>query len=198
MNRSDNRLRSRPGRLAGMAALAAAGLIAATTGCSAGQIAQTTSQASAVDGAEGGAGDVVLRDVRIQATQDGAGIPAGSTVELAFLASNQSLDNSDEELTAIKTDIGKVTLTGNRKLAAGARLIVAPPNAADSVSPAALKELRTVEDASTATATLALDKPISNGLSYEFTFEFKNAGPIAVSVPISAGGAEQPGPAPAS
>ncbi|HEU4360945.1 MAG TPA: hypothetical protein VFR27_05480 [Mycobacterium sp.] len=166
-----------------------AGLIgaAAIAGCGTGQIAQTTDQASAVNGTEGVVGDVALRDVRIQAVQTGDMLGPGRTVDLAFVVSNQSLDTTDE-LTGISTDIGRVSLTGIKKLPAGGSLIVSPPAAPGSTAPSP-KELRAVEDAGTATATVTLDKPISNGLTYGFTFAFKQAGPITLAVPISADGA---------
>lgn len=174
--------------IVGVAGLAAA---VALAGCGTGQIAQTTEKASAVNGAEGAAGKVVLRNVRLEAVQTGDSIPAGSTVDLAFVASNQSADVPDE-LVKISTDIGKVSPTGTKKLPAGGVLIVNPPTAKDAMSPAALKQLRDVEDASAATATVALDEPIRNGLTYEFTFEFKHAGPITVkNVPVSAAEAAQ-------
>lgn len=42
-------------------------------------------------------------------------------------------------------------------------------------------------ESSNGAATVTLDEPIQNGLTYEFTFDFKNAGQIRVNVPISAG-----------
>ncbi len=177
-----------------LAGLAGPVIAASLAGCGTGQIAQTTSQVSAVNGAEKTVGDVALRNVHIQALQAGDAIPSGSTVDLAFVASNQSLSTSDE-LTEISTEIGKVSATGAKKLPVGGALIVAPPATRDAVSPASLKELRAIEDANTATATLTLSQPISNGLTYEITFHFKQAGPISLDVPISAEGAEPAVPA---
>lgn len=193
MNRSNSCLRTRrSGRLSATvrrAGFAVTGIItaAAIAGCGVGQIAQTTDQASAVNGTAGVIGDVTLRDVRIQAVQTGGTLGPGRTVNLAFVVSNQSLETADE-LTGISTDIGKVSVTGTKKLPVGGSLIVGPPAARGATAPSP-KELRTVDDAGTATATVALDKPISNGLSYDFTFAFKQAGPITLAVPISAGGA---------
>ena len=45
-----------------------------------------------------------------------------------------------------------------------------------------------------AKATLALSKPISNGLTYNFTFRFEKAGEATVVVPISAGEAPRRDP----
>lgn len=186
MNRFSIRLRSRTVRRLAIALIATA----ATAGCGTGQIAQTTDQAPAVNGSAAAAGDITLRDVRIEAVQNGDAIPAGSTVDLSFVASNQSSE-SDDQLVRISTDIGKISLTGAKSLPVGGVLIVAPPETSASVSPTELKQLRGVEELDTATATLTLDKPISNGLTYDFTFEFKKAGPIKLAVPISAQAAAQ-------
>lgn len=199
MNRSDIRLRTRrPARLsatAGLAGLTAAAMIvsAAIAGCGTGQIAQTTDQSSAVNGTEGVVGDMALRDVRMQAVQTGDVLDPGRTVDLVFAVSNQSLDTNDE-LTRVSTEIGKVSLTGDRKLPVGGKLIVSPPATPGSESPSP-KELRAVDNTSTATATVTLDKPISNGLTYDFTFDFKHAGQITLAVPISADDAASSAPA---
>lgn len=187
MNRFSTCIRGRVSG-AGKLAVAAAAVItaAALAGCGTGQIAQTTDQASAVNGTEGVIGHVMLRDVRIQAAQTGAFIEPGQTVDLVFVASNQSTD-TDDELTGISTNIGKVSLTGGKQLSAGGVLIVGTPAGEDLVSPAVLKELRKIEHSDTATATVTLDKPITNGLTYNFTFNFKEAGPIGLAVPIAAG-----------
>lgn len=166
-------------------AVAGLAVAIALAGCGTGQVAQTTDQESAVNGGKGTAGHVALRDVRIQAVQDGDSLPAGSTVDLVFVATNQSTD-ADDELTKISTDIGKVSVAGGKELPAGGLLIASAPTGPDATSAAALKELRGTEAADTATATLTLDKPISNGLTYGFTFDFKEAGPISLNVPISA------------
>ncbi|HEX7322364.1 MAG TPA: hypothetical protein VF299_05420 [Mycobacterium sp.] len=168
--------------------MTAAGVATAATlaGCSTGQIAQTTDQAPAVNGTQGVIGQVALRDVRIQAAQSGAFIEPGQTVDLVFVASNQSTD-TDDELTGISTNVGKVSLTGGKQLRAGGVLIVGTPAGEDLVSPTVLKELRKIEQTDTATASVTLDKPITNGLTYNFTFNFKESGPIGLAVPIAAG-----------
>ncbi|MEB3021620.1 hypothetical protein [[Mycobacterium] crassicus] len=167
---------------------AAIGLIAAAAlaGCSAGQISQSADQASAVNGAAASSGHLALRDVRIQAVQTSDMLEAGNTVDLVFVAANQSPDKGDE-LTAISTPVGKVSVTGNRSVPPGGTLVVTAPAGPDLPTAPASKALPEVTGASNAAATVTLDESISNGLNYEFTFNFKNAGPIRVAVPISAG-----------
>ncbi len=47
--------------------------------------------------------------------------------------------------------------------------------------------LEAAETADAAKATVDLSKPITNGLTYDFTFTFEQAGQVTVAVPISAG-----------
>ena len=159
---------------------------AALAGCGTGQISQTADQASAVNGASATVGDLALRDVRIQAVQTGDALETGSAVDLLFVASNQSPDSADE-LTGITTGVGKVSVTGSRKVPAGGVLVVGAPAGPDLPTAPASKVLPEVEDAGTAAATVTLDRAITNGLTYEFTLNFKNAGPVRIDVPISAG-----------
>lgn len=175
------------------ALLVATGLIAvaALTGCSSGQIAQTSEEQSAVNGAQADVKYVALRNVHISAAQTGDFLRPGQTVELVFVATNQSPDISDQ-LAGITTDIGTVNLTGDTRLPAGGKLLV---GAGDS---RAIKALDAVEPAAAAKATVALAKPVSSGLTYKFTFNFEKAGSVGVTVPIAAGSAPQQENPPAS
>jgi copper(I)-binding protein len=166
------------------AVLVATGLIAAAalTGCSSGQIAQTSEEQSAVNGAQADVKYVALRNVHISAAQTGDFLRPGQTVELVFVATNQSPDVSDK-LVGITTDIGTVTVTGDTRLPAGGKLLVGTPDGK------AIKALDAVEPANAAKATVALAKPVSSGLTYKFTFDFEKAGTVDVTVPIAAGSA---------
>ena len=55
--------------------------------------------------------------------------------------------------------------------------------------PDGVTELSSVEAANGADASVALTKPIRNGLTYNFTFTFEKAGQKTLAVPISAGNA---------
>nr|WP_307857335.1 hypothetical protein [Mycobacterium sp. SM1] len=162
----------------------ATGLIAivlagALSGCSSGQIAQTATVESAVNGAKLNVNNVALRDVRIQAVQTGDFLPPGQAVDLALVAVNRSPDVADR-LVRITSEIGAVALTGDTRLPASGKLLVGA-TASQNV-----RALRTVEPANAARATVVLAKPITNGLTYNFTFEFENAGRASLMVPISA------------
>jgi copper(I)-binding protein len=169
------------GHSARVAALAAGGLIgaAALAGCSAGQLSQTASQQSAVDGTSAVIKNVALRNVRIQAAQNTDFLRPGATVDLVLVVINQSPDVTDK-LVGISTDIGKVTVTGDPTLPAGGTLFVGTPNGQNR------KAVHAVEAANTVKATVALDEQITNGPNYNFTFDFEKAGSVSLAVPISA------------
>jgi copper(I)-binding protein len=173
-------------------ALAAAALMGAValTGCGTGQLSQTASMESAVDGSQAVLNNVALRNVRIQAQQSRDYLQPGTTVDLVLVVINQSPDVGDK-LVRISTDIGKVTVTGDARLPAGGTLFVGTPNGQNP------KALEAVETAENVKAIVHLSKPITNGLNYNFTFDFEKAGTTSLAVPISAGEAPRQGePAP--
>jgi copper(I)-binding protein len=176
----DSKPRSKP-RSTRVAAVAASGLIGAVAlaGCSAGQLSQTSSQESAVDGNQAVINNVALRNVRILAQQNTDFLRPGTTVDLVLVVINQSPDVADK-LVGISTDIGKVTVTGDPRLPAGGTLFVGTPNGQNR------KAVGAVEAADTAKATVVLDKQITNGPNYNFTFDFEKAGSVSLAVPISA------------
>lgn len=168
--------------------LAICGLLAAATltGCSAGQQAQSAMVEPAVNGTKADINNIALRDVRIIAVQTSDALRPGTTVGLAFVAANRSPDTADS-LVGITTDIGQVTVTGNTVVPPSGVLLVGPSEPQEATALAA------VQNANAAGAAVPLGKPISNGLTYDFTFRFARAGEATVSVPISAGG-EAPAP----
>jgi hypothetical protein len=174
-----NRFKSRSSALT--VALAACGLTAAATlsGCSAGQVSQTAAQQAAVNGTAATAGTITLRNVHLRAPLTSDYVQPGSEVELLFVASNESPDSADK-LTSITSEVGTVSLSGDTALPAGDVLVVGEPDG----QVAALEQ---AQEANAAKATVAIDKPVTNGLTYEFTFNFEKAGQTTVPVPISAG-----------
>jgi copper(I)-binding protein len=167
VNRFSNRL------FAASAGLATGALI--LTGCGAGQISQTATQHAAVNGTSGAAGEIVLRNVHLQAEQTSDFFEPGQVVPLVFLAANNSPD-VDDKLVSITSDVGTVALAGNVAVLAAEALNVAPKGEAQAMG-----------SATPATAAVTLTKPITNGLTYMFTFNFDKSGATTVAVPISAG-----------
>jgi hypothetical protein len=167
--------------------VAIAGLVAGTlSGCGAGQISQTAMQEPAVNGNRLTISKVDLRDIRLQAAQTGDFVQPGKSVELVLVAVNQSPDVADR-LTSITSDIGNVAVSGDPRLPAGGMLFIGTPDG-PRVAPGPAEASGAVK------ATVTLSKPISNGLTYNFTFNFEKAGQGSVTVPISAGLAPVPEP----
>jgi hypothetical protein len=158
------------------------------SGCGAGQIAQTANQEPAVNGNRltitNGEQRVELRDIRIQASQTGDFIERGQTVDLVFVAVNQSPYVADR-LVEITSDIGKVEITNDARLQPSGMLFVGAPEGQEAPGPIG------ISNAAKAVVTLA--EPISNGLNYKFNFKFEVAGQGSVMVPISAGPEPQRG-----
>lgn len=161
--------------LAGVVAVLAALL----SGCGAGQVSQMAVQEPAINGNKVTFNNVALRDIRIQATQTGDFLQPGRTVDLVLVAINQSPTTADR-LVGISSEIGTVTLSGDTRLPAGGSLFIGTPEG-QKVAPGP------VGANGAAKAAIALTKPISNGLTYNFTFSFEKAGQASVAVPISAG-----------
>jgi hypothetical protein len=155
-------------------------LIAAATvsGCSAGQQSQTAMMEPAVNGTMATLNNIALRNIRIRAKQTSYAVRPGNTVDLALVVTNQSPVTADA-LVAVTADVGAVTVVGNTTVPADGILIVDSPGRVDASALAAVKP------ANTATANLLLTKPISSGLTYEFTFQFAHVGKISVQVPVS-------------
>lgn len=166
MNRLTNRL------VAASAGLAACGLI--LTGCGAGQISQTADQEAAVNGTAANVKTIALRNVHLQATQTSDFLQPGRTVPLLFVAANDSPDVNDK-LVSITSDIGSVALTGDGAVPAGGALVIGAKGQAEPPG-----------DKGAPAAEVTLAKPITNGLTYDFTFNFEKAGTTTVAVPIAA------------
>ncbi|WP_156686311.1 hypothetical protein [Mycobacterium sp. Marseille-P9652] len=156
-----------------LVALAAAVL----SGCGAGQVSQMATQQPAINGNAVTVKNVALRDIRIQATQKGDSVPPGQTVDLVAVAVNQSPDQPDR-LVGITSDIGTVTVNGDGRVPAAGTLFIGTPEG-QKVAPG--------PTSNAVKATVNLSKPISNGLTYTFTFNFEKAGQATVQVPITAG-----------
>lgn len=162
--------------------LAACGLAAAAvvlSGCGAGQVSQTATQEPAVNGTSATVGTVALRNIHLRAVQTADYVQPGRDVDLIFTAVNNSPD-VDDKLVSVTSEVGTVTLRGDTTVPAGGVLVVGQPDG----QTVALESAEATEGAD---AALALSKPITNGLTYKFTFAFEKSGETTVAVPISAG-----------
>jgi hypothetical protein len=173
--------RLKPRTSAVAAGLAACGVAAtvALTGCSAGQASQMATQEPAVNGTSTNVGPISLRNVHLRAAQSTDYVHPGRDVELLFVAVSSSPDVNDK-LVSITSDVGTVTLTGDTSVPANGVLAVGEPDG--QIAP-----MESAERADAAKAAVALSKPVTNGLTYSFTFDFEKAGETTLMVPISAG-----------
>ncbi|MFD6449752.1 MULTISPECIES: hypothetical protein [unclassified Nocardia] len=212
-------------RMVTVAALAAAAGIA-LTGCSAGQHTQTSTQAAAINGNHANVGAIALRNVHIVYPEAAAEHDKGGKAVIALSIINNS-ETVTDELTSVSTDLGQVKITG----AAGDPKFVLKPQQTVVVGPGETKPAAaddhhgTTSAAPTTTgaaptgaagidipsndpvktpATIeitGLSKDIVPGLTYNVTFNFKDAGTVQVSVPVDAAAVprienEKSGPAP--
>jgi copper(I)-binding protein len=163
------------------AGLAACGLAAAValSGCGAGQVSQTATQEPGVNGTSAGVGQIAIRNIHLRAAQASDYVQPGRDVELLFVAVSNSPDVNDK-LVSITSDVGTVSLTGDTSIPANGVLVVGKADG----QPEPLENAGLAEGAE---AKVALSKPITNGLTYNFTFDFQKAGETTVAVPISAG-----------
>lgn len=159
--------------------LAACGLALALTACGAGQISQTATQEPAINGVNSGVGTISLRNVHIRAPQDSDYVRPGSEAELLFTVTNESPDQPDR-LVSIRSEIGSVPLRGDTEIPPNGVLVAGEPDGQ-------IAALESVEPASPLTADITLTKPITNGLTYPFTFTFQRSGEVTAQVPVSAG-----------
>lgn len=178
-----NRSRSRSSAVtSGVAALGVAATVL-LSGCGAGQISQTAMQQPAINGTNVWVGQptygIALRNLHLRAPQTTDYVEPGTDAELIFVAINGSAEEPDK-LVSITSEFGTVTVTGKTEVPANGSLVVGTPDGQVSA-------LEAVDVADTAEAKVALTKPVTNGINYDFTFTFEKAGSSTIAVPISAG-----------
>lgn len=183
------------------AALVGLAAALALSGCGAGQVAQTSEQVSAVNGAGGETGPIALRDVVLAYPGDEhvVGYEPGDDAPLLVTIVNSG-DRADELVSVTTPAAGEVVIEGTTTIpgdgvvtsrhdagTAGAAHTApsthpATPSAAAPTSPAgrplAIGGLRIV--------LTKLTGPIRPGLPTHVTFTFRHAGDVRLRVPIDA------------
>ena len=142
-------------------------------------MSQTATQEPGVNGTSANIGSIALRNLHLRAAQSTDYVQPGRDVELLFVAVNNSPDVNDK-LVSITSEVGKVSLSGDTSIPANDVLVVGKADG----QPEPLENAGLAEGAE---AKVALSKPITNGLTYTFVFDFEKAGEATVAVPISAG-----------
>ena len=149
----------------------------ALLGCGAGQITQTASQGSAVEGSSGDVGDnIALRNALIPYPQNPEGTyPAGSAVPVLLAIINEG--NTTDELVAVTSPAAyQVLLLGTTQVPPGSIVTsTAGPLGSESASPLVVGQLRIV---------LITNQVLHAGLNTPVTFQFRTAGKITLQVPM--------------
>ncbi|WP_111766633.1 hypothetical protein [Nakamurella deserti] len=154
---------ARLARLRLIPAVGVAGAVLALSGCGAGQIAQTAQQVAAIDGANGTAGEVAVRDVRLAPTESYRYEP-GADIPVKLWLSNTSLN--PDELTGVTTEAAEeVVVEGDT-----------------DIQPQTLREVNSETD--TTIVVTGLRDELPYGKSIPMTFSFASGGTISVNVPI--------------
>lgn len=195
----------------------AGGLVAAVVlaGCGAGQITQTSTQVSAVDGASGTIGQIAVRDASIVFDPSdtaaihrvGGDAPLQLSI-INFGATADKLMSASSPVAASVTIGGNPTISNGHALiveggsgtaAAGASPTVAPvdgstptsgkaTNAASAAPSAAITAVPTPDaqgDTAAQIVLTGLKEDIRSGLSYPVVFTFERAGAVTVQVPVA-------------
>lgn len=173
-------------------AMAAGTAVVLLAGCGAGQIGTIGSQVAAVNGAQGTAGSVAVRDVRVQfPTSAGASsYPAGANAPLLFTIANGG--TAADELISVSTPAAtQVNVQGSRTLPGGTALVSGPSTVAPSSTAGVTSTAGATSAAGTTpgrlTAELSnLTQDVKPGLTIAVTFTFATAGPITLPVPVGA------------
>lgn len=168
-------------------------------GCGAGQITQTSTQVSAVDGAAGTVGQIAVRDAAIVfGPSDTAAIhPAGGDAALQLSIVN--FGATTDKLVGVSSPVARsVAIDGNPTISEGRSLIVdgGGANAAPAptvtaapaggpTTPAAIPTPDAQGDTSAQMVLTGLTQDIRSGLTYPVIFTFERAGVVTVQVPVA-------------
>lgn len=167
----------------------ALGLGAALTlaGCGASQTSQTANQVSAVNGAQGDAQAVALRDVQLAFPGEAAVYKAGSSAQLQGTVANGG--PTDDKLVQVSSPFAASgAVSGKSDVPSRTSLTLTPGpgqgQAAVQGGPS---------DEPTARVTLqGLKQDIRPGVTVPVTFVFQRSGPTTVQVPLSTSPEERP------
>jgi copper(I)-binding protein len=153
--------------------LGAAALV--LSGCSAGAVTQTDTTVSSVGGAEGQVGQILLRDITLDAGT-AVVVPAGASITIAGTLVNQGL--GDDQLISVTSPYfsqvrseGDTTIPGN----AATRMVGSRPGPVGPPSP-------TQPDGTMRITGSGVTQVLHAGPTYPVTFTFAKAG--AVTLPV--------------
>jgi periplasmic copper chaperone A len=191
------------------------GVAAVLAGCGAGQITQTDTQLAGINGANGNAGPIALRDVQLAYPPNKQGVYApGSNAMLIVTVVNTGLTPdtlvgvTSPAVTSVLvngSDSGLVLLPGNFAVAAGSdpddATVTVPPSVSSSSPSVSATPTTTTTPSASATPTVAQRRvtielvgfrtvnggSLRAGMTIPITFVFAHAGQVTIGqVPIGA------------
>ncbi len=193
-------------RRTGVAAIGVVIGAIALAGCGAGQITQTSTQVSAVSGAQANVGAIAIREAQFEytATPTASVYTRGGNAPLELTIVNSAA--TDDKLVSASSPVARsVRITGNVTVSGGRVLLVegqpapvvaapvqgttptAPPTPSTQPASAAPTSAALAPDAEPTGANIVLigvNQEIRPGLSYPVTLTFQKAGAVTVSVPV--------------
>jgi len=159
-------------------ALSAALGLATLTGCGAGQITQTDTQSSAVNGYQGRAGNIVVRDASIAyagQANTGAIYRAGQIANLEMTLVNVSA--TADQLVSVSSPIAAAAqIQGDAVIGGGRAVQVGNGN-----SPA---DAAALADKTISVKLVGLKQDITAGLNYPVVFTFQRGGVLTAELPV--------------
>lgn len=194
---------SRSPRRTGVAAISVVVGALALAGCGAGQITQTSTQVSGVNGGSATVGSIAIRDAEFEyeETENASVYTRGEDAPLKMSISNNA--GTDDRLVSASSPVARsVKISGEAVVTAGQTLVVegapaaaagpsgtatATPTASATATPAPTSvSAAPDEEAEGAQVVLVgVNQEIRPGLSYPVTFTFQKAGPVTVQVPVA-------------
>jgi copper(I)-binding protein len=167
----------RPGPRTAKAVAASLLVLLPLTGCGAGAVTQTASQASAVNGYAGQVGSIMVRDATIQqadAPLAGAAYQPGGAAPLAMTIVN--VGSAPDTLLQVSSPVaGSGQVVGDAVIPGGTAVTVGN-NAGAGSQTQAPKAIQIKLN--------GLVGPIRAGLTYPVTFKFQRAGTLTAQLPV--------------
>jgi len=146
----------------------AVAVIAVVTGCAAGQITQTSSQVSTVDGTGANVGDIALRDITLEFPSSGF-YEAGDDARVLFVAVNENALEADRLLS-----VTSEAFAGSTDGSASDLPVELPPKT----------DVGFREDGPVVELT-DLNDLLRPSVSVPVTFTFEEAGEVTTMVPVA-------------
>ena len=187
--------RSPRNRRTGVAAISVVVGALALAGCGAGQITQTNTQVSGVNGGSATVGPIAIRDAEFEysETETASVYTRGEDAPLKMSISNVA--GTDDKLVSASSPVARsVRISGEAVVTAGQTLVVegAPAAPAATTGTATAAPVPTSaaaapdEEAGGAQVVLVgVNQEIRPGLTYPVTLTFQKAGAVTVQVPVA-------------